>query len=78
MLEATLERVFSLAEIYSPYTNLNCEFETENTRRLYREMEPEDREIFNFDVSRIQWREYIQDIHLPGLKRHVLKTSDGF
>ncbi|MBT3602708.1 MAG: hypothetical protein HN521_06530, partial [Candidatus Latescibacteria bacterium] len=36
----------------------------------------EDREIFNCDVSRIDWPTYIQDIHIPGLKRHVLKLDE--
>ena len=77
VLEATLDRVLSLSEIYSSYTHLNCEFETENTVRLFREMDPEDQKVFNLDVSRIHWREYIQDIHIPGLKRHVLKSSEA-
>ena len=74
MLEATFDRIFALSEIYSSYTHLNCEFETENTRRLYEELNPEDQEIFNFDVTRIEWQDYIQNIHIPGLQRHVLKT----
>jgi nucleoside-diphosphate-sugar epimerase len=74
-LGATLDRVLSLAEIYSPYTNLKCRFETENTRRLFEALDPEDQKVFNFDVTRIDWREYIQDIHIPGLKRHVLKEA---
>lgn len=74
MLEATFDRIFALSEIYSCYTNLNCEFQTENTRRLYEELTSEDQETFNFDVSRIEWQDYIQNIHIPGLQRHVLKT----
>ena len=73
--EATLDRVFSLIEIYSPYTRLECIFETGNTRSAFDQLSPEDREIFNCDVTRIRWREYFQDIHVPGLKRHVLKTG---
>lgn len=73
--EAMLDRVMALAEIYGPYTNLDCRFETENTRRLYQDLDPEDQRTFNFDVTRIDWREYIQDIHIPGLKRHVLKEG---
>ena len=69
-LQATLDRVLSLAEVYSPYINLDYRFETENTRRLYQELNPEDQAIFNFDVTRIDWQGYIQEIHLPGLKRN--------
>ena len=75
IFEATFQRLLSLIEIYGPYTTLDCRFETENIRRLYRELDPEDRKVFNFDVSSIRWREYVQDIHLPGLKRHVLKDG---
>ena len=71
-LDATGERILALMEIYSPYTNLDCRFETGNTRRLLEAQDPEDRETFNFDVLRIDWQEYIQAIHLPGLIRHVL------
>ncbi len=70
MLEATLNRVLSLAEIYSPYANLDYHFETENIRRMYQELSLEDQQAFNFDVTRIDWQRYIQDIHLPGLKRN--------
>jgi nucleoside-diphosphate-sugar epimerase len=75
VLEATLDRVLALTEIYSPYMHHDCRFETENTRRLYEGLGPEDRQRFNFDVGRIEWQEYIQDIHIPALKRHVLKEA---
>jgi nucleoside-diphosphate-sugar epimerase len=77
ILEATLDRVLALTEIYSPYMHHDCRFETGNTRRLYEALGPEDRKRFNFDVGRIEWQEYIQDIHIPALKRHVLKEFDS-
>lgn len=76
-MEAVLERLESLVDTYCGYTHLDCEFETENTRRLFEALNPEDRKVFNFDVTRIDWREYIQEIHIPGLKHHVLKEGDG-
>ncbi len=78
VLKATLERVLSLSDTYSPYTHLNCRFETTNTLQVLQELSEEDRKAFDFDVSRIKWREYIQDIHIPGLKRHVLKAPDAY
>ena len=76
-MEAVLERLESLVDTYCGYTHLDCEFETENTRRLYQSLNPEDQKVFNFDVTRINWPEYIQEIHIPGLKHHVLKEGDG-
>jgi len=72
-LDALSERVLSLVDIYSPYTNLHCTYGIDNTRALFANLSPEDREALRFDVSQIDWRTYVQDIHLPGLKRHVLK-----
>ena len=76
-MEAILVRLESLLDIYCGYTHLDCEFETENTRKLFQGLNPEDRKAFNFDVTRIDWRVYIQEIHIPGLKHHVLKEGDG-
>ena len=75
LLEATLEQIAILTDIYSAYTNLDCEFETGNMQTLYKEMSVEDQRVFNFDVNRIDWPEYIQKIHIPELKRHVLKIG---
>ena len=77
VMEAILVRLESLLDIYCGYTHLDCEFETENTRRLFQALNPEDQRVFNFDVTRINWREYFQEIHIPGLKHHVLKEGDG-
>ena len=30
--------------------------------------------MFGFDVKRINWPKYIQEVHIPGLKKHVLQT----
>ena len=73
--EATLERVLALSEIYTPYTFLNCRFDTQNLVRAYEEMHPDDQVRFNTDVTRIDWRTYVQKIHIPGLHRHVLKSE---
>ena len=29
------------------------------------------------DVSRIDWPTYVKDIHVPGLRRYVVKDADG-
>ena len=77
ILNATLENTLSLADIYTSYMFLDCVFQNENMTRLFDDMDAEDREIFNCDVSRIDWRAYVKDIHIPGLQRHVLKTDVG-
>ncbi len=76
-LEATVERVVSLSEIYGPYITLNCLFETGNIQRVFDQLADDDKHRFNTDVSRIDWREYVQEIHIPGLRRHVLKYGNA-
>lgn len=76
VLDATLENGRALSEIYSTYVQISCEFQTGHMQSLYEGMDAEDRKIFNCDVSRIDWPTYIQDIHIPGLKRNVLKFDE--
>ena len=76
LIEATLENALALSKIYGPYVHVDCQFQTGNMRKLHAAMDAEDQAIFNCDISRINWPEYIQNIHIPGLKRHVLKTHD--
>ena len=75
ILNATLENSLSLTDIYTSYILLDCVFQNDNMNRLFDSMDAEDREIFNCDVSRINWPVYVKDIHIPGLQRHVLKTG---
>ena len=63
--------------IYAPYTRTNFEFETQKMQGLYNALSPTEQQRFNFDVSKIHWKRYFQEIHIPGIKRHVLKIEDG-
>ena len=76
VLKSAISRMLYYASIYSPYTSLDCTFETSRTVDLHERLGPDDRRLFNGDVSRIHWKTYFQEIHIPGLKRHVLKTDE--
>jgi len=75
VIKSAITRMLYYAEIYSPYTTLDCTFETRRTAQLHESLDPEDQAVFNCDVGRIRWEEYIQDIHIPGLQRYVLKIE---
>ena len=62
--------------IYAPYTRTNFEFETQKMQGLHDALSPTEQQRFNFDVSKIHWKRYFQEIHIPGIKRHVLKIED--
>lgn len=73
----TMKRLMYLADLYAGYTNAGYVFETGNIDRLLGELDGVDRALLDFDVRRIDWRTYIQDVHIPGLRRHVLKEDAG-
>jgi len=70
---ALMKRLMYLADLYEQYANLRCVFDTTNSRRLLDGLAGPDRELLDFDVRRIDWRAYLQDVHIPGLRRHVLR-----
>ena len=74
-LRIRLQRLLYYADIYHPYTHLRCTFETAQARSLHASLPKSEQQTFNMDVDRIDWDRYIGDIHLPGLRRHVLKDQ---
>ena len=71
-MKIRLQRVLYYADIYHPYTHLNCRFVTERARVLHASLPEGEQQVFNMDVDRIDWEHYIEKVHLPGLRRHVL------
>lgn len=33
----------------------------------------EEKKMFGFDVKSIDWKDYIANVHIPGLRNHVMK-----
>jgi nucleoside-diphosphate-sugar epimerase len=69
------KRLLYLAHLYGTYTNAACIFDTTGTQHLLASLSDADREALDFDVRRIEWRSYLQDVHLPGLRRHILRQG---
>ncbi|MCX8156481.1 MAG: AMP-binding protein [Verrucomicrobiae bacterium] len=70
-----IEQLLYYVDIYGPYVNLDCRFETERSFALLESLEPEERKQFNFDPRVFHWRGYLQDVHIPGLKRNILRMD---
>ena len=75
--QSGIKALLHYIRIYAPYTRTSFEFETQKMQGLYEGLSPTERQRFNFDVSQIHWKRYFQEIHIPGIKRHVLKIEDG-
>jgi nucleoside-diphosphate-sugar epimerase len=67
-----LKRLMYLADLYEGYANADSVFDTANIQPVLDDLDAGDRALLDFDVRRIEWRSYIQDVHIPGLKRHIL------
>ena len=75
-LKTRLKRVQYFIDLFSPYTTLDCRYETKRMLALYESLPPEEQRLFNMDVRRIDWYQYYQKTHLPGLRRHELGGGD--
>ncbi|CAM8971448.1 unnamed protein product [Rhodiola kirilowii] len=69
----SVEQATHLANLYEPYTFYAGRFDNSNTEGLMEMMSDEEREMFGFDVGSVEWEDYITNVHIPGLRRHVLK-----
>jgi nucleoside-diphosphate-sugar epimerase len=69
------KRLLYLADLYKTYMSAGFVFDTSNTQRLLDDIDESDRTALDFDVRRIDWRSYLQDVHIPGLRRHVLREN---
>ncbi|KAL6841042.1 hypothetical protein ACP4OV_029011 [Aristida adscensionis] len=67
------EQMLQLGRMYEPYTFYGALFDSANTAALLAEMSPEEKESFPFDVRDVDWEDYITNVHIPGLKKHILK-----
>ncbi|KAF3572338.1 hypothetical protein F2Q69_00060423, partial [Brassica cretica] len=71
-----LKYFVSLAKTYQPYMFFHARFDDTNTRSLLNELSVEERKIFEFDGSCIDWEHYFINIHLPRLKMELFHTPE--
>lgn len=73
MCRKSIDQAKYLANIYEPYTFYGGRFDNSNTLGLMGNMSEEEKICFGFDVGSIDWKDYIKNVHIPGLRRHVMK-----
>uniref|UniRef100_A0A0D3BXG7 Fatty acyl-CoA reductase n=1 Tax=Brassica oleracea var. oleracea TaxID=109376 RepID=A0A0D3BXG7_BRAOL len=72
-----LKYFVSLAKTYQPYMFFQGRFDESNTRSLIHELSMEERQMFDFDGSCIDWEHYFINIHLPSLKRELFRQRSS-
>ena len=68
----SLERLYQYGRLYGPYAEAECKFLTNNTRSVMGQLHEGDRESFDFDIGKLDWESYLQDVHIPGVKKYLL------
>ena len=70
------ERALSYVELYGAYSETEARFRMDRTVRLFESLDPTDQAAFGFDPAVIDWRHYIEDVHLPSVVEHArVRTS---
>ncbi|GLJ05638.1 hypothetical protein SUGI_0021940 [Cryptomeria japonica] len=59
--------------LYEPYAFYKGRFDNSNVEILWQELSAEEQRTFGFDIKKIKWKHYLANIHIPGLRQHVMK-----
>ncbi|XP_020549175.1 fatty acyl-CoA reductase 2-like [Sesamum indicum] len=70
--KAKILHAIQLCKIYEFSGFYEGRFDISNTQKLLSEMSEEEQRCFGLDARIIDWRKYFCEIHIPGLKKHVL------
>lgn len=74
-LNRKINFVMRLVELYRPYLFFGGIFDDKNTEKLRMAARDNGAEtdIFYFDPKRIDWEDYLMNIHIPGIVKYVFK-----
>ncbi len=67
-----IDQILYFAQIYAPYTHLDCRFADDALGTLRDRLDSDDRQSFPFDAATIDWEDYFLSRHVPGLRGFVL------
>jgi len=73
---ARLTWLRDMAAIYGPYAESRARFMAFNVQRAWQALSAADRATFPFDVRDLDWKRYVQEVHLPGVERFLLRLRD--
>jgi HAD superfamily phosphoserine phosphatase-like hydrolase len=72
------ERALDYVELYGAYAETEARFRIDRTLELFSGLDAEDQKAFCFDPAVIDWRHYVEDVHLPSVVEHArVRTSPG-
>jgi hypothetical protein len=76
--QRNLERVEKLIALFEPFILQNeHDFIADNVEKLSHALVPEERALFGYHTSAIDWWEYWINIHIPALRRWTYPLIEG-
>jgi hypothetical protein len=76
--ERSLERIEKIVDLYRPFIHDNdYAFEADHIALLDAALVPEEREVFGYDASAIDWPKYWIDTHIPALRKWSYPLIEG-
>jgi thioester reductase-like protein len=76
--DRSLEKVEKLIELFEPFILLNeHDFVAENVEKLSFALLPEEKQLFGYDASSIDWWDYWINIHIPALRKWTYPLIEG-
>ena len=76
--QRNLEKVEKLIELFEPFILLNeHDFAADNIEQLASALVPEERAVFGYETSAIDWWDYWINIHIPALRRWTYPLIEG-
>src|SRR5262249_28932412 len=76
--DRSLEKVEKLIELFEPFILLNeHDFVAENVEKLSASLVPEERTLFAYETSSLDWWDYWINIHIPALRRWTYPLIEG-
>jgi len=76
--DRNLEKVEKLIELFEPFILLNeHDFVAENVEKLSFALLPEEKQLFGYDTTSIDWWDYWINIHIPALRKWTYPLIEG-
>jgi thioester reductase-like protein len=76
--DRNLEKVEKLIELFEPFILLNeHDFVAENIEKLSFALAPEEKQLFGYDTTAIDWWDYWINIHIPALRKWTYPLIEG-
>ena len=75
-LRKTYAKITKFSEVMAYFATREWKFDNSNTQRLFAEMCPADRKLFDFDMAALDWSDYFYS-YIRGVRVYLLKVRSS-